>query len=229
MPFKETAVETGAPVAEQAPDFGELQKEKERLFKEIAENALKMSETDKMYAVIAVSNYSIKDGFELARRLGLGGSDTLNAITSSSAVYKNKKFAHDFGKFLSANIRYVNDSEAGAITNRVSQISKTLMSNLDDVKFQIDFSKQKVGLIASEIDRHYTNFIRNRRLKSPELPADALFVEIGREAKTELPGEMVDRDEYGHIAFIFFPCRFYYDFGPLYLAIIAHCPFSFVG
>lgn len=39
----------------------------------------------------------------------------------------------------------------------------------------------------------------NQTGERQELPADALFIEIGREAKTEMPRCLIDRDEYGHI------------------------------
>lgn len=75
----ETATETAVETLRQAqgettPDFAELQKQKEALFKEIEEKSLNLDQIEKYKIVSLVLSHSVKDGFELARRLNLDPS-----------------------------------------------------------------------------------------------------------------------------------------------------------
>jgi hypothetical protein len=81
-----------ASATEKEPDFAELQKEKERLFKEAEDASLELTDKQKEVAVSLVAGYSVKDGLELARRIGLEGGRTFKALTYPSVVFKNKKF-----------------------------------------------------------------------------------------------------------------------------------------
>jgi len=159
--------------AEKAPDFAELQKQKEALFKEIEGDSLKFNEAEKMNAVGTVSNYSIKDGFELARRLGLKGDGTFVAMTYQPVIYKNKKFFSAFGDYLAANEKYVSGVDSNYISSGMRRMERILDSELEDVKWSMDYQADQIAPIAQKINAYYSHFIRNRRLASPEAPADA--------------------------------------------------------
>ncbi len=174
MPSIESVPESQIKHVEKVPDFDALQTEKEKLFREAEEESMQFSEDEKMDAVSTVSNYSVKDGFELARRLGLDGNRTFHAMTYGTVVYKNKPFFTAFDNYLAANEGYADNSnhEKSVMSDGVGRIQRGLDSQLDDVKLYIDHSKRQTGSLGPKIDEYYSHFIRNRRVKSPELPND---------------------------------------------------------
>jgi hypothetical protein len=53
------------------PDFEALARQKEELFKKIVDKSLGGALEQKILLVDLISNFSIKDGFEMAKRVGL--------------------------------------------------------------------------------------------------------------------------------------------------------------
>ncbi len=169
-------IETGASPAEKPLDFAELQAEKGRLFKEIEENTLKLSTREKFLVVSRIFEHSIKDGFEIARRLGVPTLSITESLGQEDFIQKHADFAKKFSDFVGRNVGYLSNTPRRKDDPDSSNVN--LASSL-----QFFLSRRAVGLAVEQeerektfdldkIDSHYAHFIRNRRLKSPEVPAD---------------------------------------------------------
>ncbi len=162
MPSIEKKVTESAQV-EKTPDFAELQAEKEKLFNEIEQDSLNLDEHRKYLIVSKILGHSVKDGFEMAKRLGM---DLAVPLMSGDFIDKNGKFAFDFSAFLTNNINYIpqksdNDIYIG-LTNTFLGTDRPINDMARDTTPYKD-----------EIDDYYKEFIRNRRLISPDLPPDS--------------------------------------------------------
>lgn len=148
--------------AEKNPDFAELQKQKEELFRKIEQESHKLDIHDKYLLVSRMLGYSVKDGFEMAKKLG---ADLMSPLMTVDYVEKNKKFASAFTDFISNNgLAYLYEEDANECI-RLGQISLGVSSPIKDV------ARDATPFMA-EIDEYYENFIRNRRFESPDLPKD---------------------------------------------------------
>ncbi|MEK9177487.1 MAG: hypothetical protein AAB777_00020 [Patescibacteria group bacterium] len=162
MPSIEKKV-TESTQVEKTPDFAELQAEKERLFKKIEQYSLNLDEHDKYLIVSKILGHSVKDGFEMAKRLGM---DLAGPLMSGDFIDKNGKFAFDFSVFLTNNVDYIsqksdNDIYIG-LTNTFLGTDRPINDMARDATPYKD-----------EIDDYYKEFIRNRRLISPDLSPDS--------------------------------------------------------
>lgn len=155
--------------SEQAPDFAELQKQKEDLFKEIEGKSLELDKEQKCRVVSLVLSHSIKDGFELARRLGVGGIDFALAL-SAFVARKNWKFLKEFELFVKENENYADLNNA---------VKVEMIRTLEDTSsnrsgFAVnEWQEMQKWPCANEINDYYLNFIRNRKVASPEMAEDS--------------------------------------------------------
>ena len=169
MPLHEShTLDTTAPV-EKKPDFAALQAEKERIFKEIEEKSLTLDLGETINIIGLVSDSSVKDAFELARRLSLPGDAALFALTQFAPVAKHEKFFSQFANVLRDNRSYVNN---------YLFIDNTL-DRIQNPKHEYLIAENRRGLrggsppdLVAEIESHYAHYIRNRSLLPPELPED---------------------------------------------------------
>ena len=173
MPSLQEKIVQSVPV-EKAPDFAELQRQKEELFKEIEKKSLELSGDDKMNIVEWVSGYSIKDGFELSKNLGVDGESYAISGLSIAGV-KNRDFVKKLFHFVESNKDYTPDPAGTNIFLNAWQ--ETIEENVkDNIRALSSDDMEKVGRwpFSKEIDTYYSHFIRNRRVRSPELPPNEL-------------------------------------------------------
>lgn len=205
--------DSSAALAEKAPDFAELQRQKEELFREIGEQSLKLGEYEKQYLVSLVSGHSIKDGFEFAKRVGLADrEDIFEAMVNRDVVFKNKRFFETFMEFLDKNKSYVEKNHRNMwgdsvhLKAGIERIQKILLSDYDkEVKksYIYDYDTRAKNFLKvppeyiARIDDYYSHFIRNRRVKSPELsPNELTKVEMTAEDHLRSNEAMLEESYY---------------------------------
>lgn len=153
---------------EKVPDFAELQRQKEELFRKIEKESSELSVNEKREIVALVLSHSIKDGFELAKRLGLDGSKFGDAI-NFLVPYKNKKFLSTFCDFIEASKKYTDEDES----ENFIRGAEGMMEHSPNHFAERGMKEISKWPYAEEINNYYVNFLRNRRLKSPDAPEDS--------------------------------------------------------
>src|ERR1035437_9385468 len=167
-----------ATTAEKTPDFAELKKEKGELFREIEEKSLKLDLDDKRQIVGLISGFSIKDGFEIAKTLGVDGFDYFSELALGENIrYKNGSFYNAFGPFLIKNKIFVNNQIDLDIIDNFNKGEN--FKDVPDMENAHPSDFYQAGTypyppedILKKVEDYYSHFIRNRRVKSPELAKD---------------------------------------------------------
>ena len=160
-------IETAKPgsVVEKVANFTEVQEQREALLKRIESESLKLDMHEKYLIVSHMLGHSVKDGFEMAKRLGVGLEQPLASVDFNK---QNTKFAIGFGRFMGNNDRYV-----GGPGSDGYRIIKQLTNTFDNPdQLAVNDAARPFTPHKDEIDAYYTNFIRNHRLESPKVPAD---------------------------------------------------------
>jgi len=156
------------------PDFAELQKQKESLFKEIEEESFQLSQKQKQGLVSLVAGHSVKDGLEMAKRLGLDGPTAKDFMTKLDVVAKNKSFFKKFDEFLNVNRQYIREeTDLFKIDDSIQYgLTKEDWSINDVAEFEGRSSAIWAEPYTKNIDDYYLNFIKNRRVAPQEMPKD---------------------------------------------------------
>ncbi len=140
---------------------------KDKLFEHIVDNFLNLDEYDRRTVLLRVFEYSADDGFMLADKLNLSGSEIVDVITSPNFVEKHRKLMKSLRHQLSMYSSFVTPSDYENL-DKIMDLGEVLN---DDDKFDefsekiINIRKYKVSARSKPfidlIDNYYLNFIKS--------------------------------------------------------------------
>lgn len=178
--------ETTPEAVPEALDFAELQRQKEILFEEIEGQSLNLSTDQKGILTTIVLGHSIKDGFELAKRLGVSGRWLANGLSRGMVVSKHRDFARKFSAYIEANHQLIDLPNVPSEYDNNMRLS-LLSFNLRQAPVQDENRtyREQAGPLASKIDNYYLNFIKNRRV-APRESLDSPRTQVEKTAEEHL-------------------------------------------